>query len=131
MFDSDVQSAGEAELPHDNAANTDSPNEAQPVVSTRYRDTAMSWLALGALLAVWHSPSRVDRPTDESKPRIAARSSLRGEQPWVRRATETRSWLTGVPHGVARSPQTATEQPGWSALASVRTARRWLGSRDV
>jgi hypothetical protein len=98
---------------------------------TRYRDRAMSWIALGALLAAWHMPVRVDRPKHEIvQSRVTAPRSAqqRGpEQPWLTRATEARTWMTRAPHGVTRSrTQMRVAAPGWSGTASVRMARRWL-----
>lgn len=129
MFDCDARPAGETE-PQNNNSQTDPASMGFP---TRYREKAMSWIALGALLAAWHMPARVDRPKDEpGQWRISApRSAQQREpkQPWLTRAADVRPWIARAPHGVARSRlQLRVEQPEWSALASVRTARRWLGS---
>jgi len=124
MFDSDARSAGEAEPQPDNA-----PIEpASAGMHTRYRDKAMSWLALGALLAAWHMPVRVDRPSEESNQSRAgaARGGQRQEQLWITRATEARTWIARAPHGVVRAISASAAQPDWPSIASVRTARRWL-----
>lgn len=121
MFEDDARSAGETELLADNANG-----EAAPMgMHTRYRDRAMSWLALGALLAAWHMPGRVDRPSDQARSG-AARGSQNQEQLWLSRATQARTWIARAPHGVVRAVAEIAPQPEFSALASVRTARRWL-----
>jgi hypothetical protein len=129
MFDSEERSAREAES-HDENSHGDGKVMGFP---TRYRDKAMSWIALGALLAAWHMPVRVDRAKEElAQSRVPALRSAhqRGpEQPWVTRASEVRSWMTRAPHGVTRTrSQQRFTAPDWSAIASVRMARRWLDS---
>lgn len=108
---------------------------------TRYRDAAMSWLAFGALLAAWHREARLERPL-ASGARIAAvreNGQRYANQLWVNGGTTgSRSWIPRAPAGVAAMTANAVtsasavsvEQPEWSSLASVRTARRWLDSRE-
>ena len=124
MFDSDARSAGEAEPQSDNAQI----EPASEGMHTRYREKAMSWLALGALLAAWHMPGRVDRPSEVSNQSRhgAGHSGQRQEQLWLTRATQARTWIARVPHGVVRAVSAPVAQPDWSSIASVRTARRWL-----
>lgn len=100
---------------------------------TRYHGPAMSWLALGALLASWHMGARIDRPTELGAHRhpAARGGSPRAEnQPWLTRAAQTRPWITRASRRVTSEESTALDglQPEWPALASVRTVRRWLGS---
>lgn len=127
MFDSDERSAGEAETHNDNAQA----DGAVMGVPTRYREKAMSWIALGALLAAWHMPVRVDRPKDELvQSRVPAQRSSQQrapEQLWLARSASARSWIARAPHGVTRTrTQHRYSAPDWSATASVRMARRWL-----
>lgn len=100
---------------------------------TRYRDQAMSWLALGAMLASWHMGPRIDRPAEQGSARhatVRSSSPRTASQLWLARAAETRSWIARAPHSVTSTAAEALNgrQPEWPALASVRTVRRWLGS---
>jgi len=130
MLDSEEREGGEAEALTDN-----SHGEATLMGSpTRYRDKAMSWIALGALLAAWHMPVRVDRPKDElNQSRVPALRSAQQRGPehlWLARAADVRSWMARAPHGVTRTrSQLRLDSPDWSAFASVRMARRWLDTR--
>ncbi len=123
MFEDDARSAGETGQLNDNAQG-----EAIPMgMHTRYRGRAMSWLALGALLATWHSPARADRPSAESaRSGNGATSTGQPSQLWLARAAQSRTWIARAPHGVVRSVADFATQPEFSSLASVRTARRWL-----
>jgi hypothetical protein len=100
---------------------------------TRYRESAMSWLALGALLAAWHMEARMERVEGGGSPRMAVvrSSSPRGAHPaWF--ANSERSWIARASSrasAVAVSALAVEKQPSWSAHASPRTARRWLGWR--
>lgn len=130
MFDCEDRSAGEAESLNDNSHG----DATVMGSSTRYRDKAMSWIALGALLAAWHMPVRVDRPRDEpGQSRIPALRSAQQrapEQLWLARAATMRSWMARAPHGVTRTrSQPRLDAPDRLALASVRMARRWLDTR--
>jgi hypothetical protein len=107
---------------------------------TRYRDAAMSWLALGALLAAWHMEARLERPPAGGMRLASVRddSQRSANQLWLTGATRARSWIARAPTRVAAKTVGAVisasgvdvDQPEWSSLASVRTARRWLGSTE-
>lgn len=106
---------------------------------SRYGDAAMSWLALGALLAAWHMEARLERPAVPGSRLAAVRDGARFANPlWLTGATRARSWITrAVTENAAKTADAvvgasgvAVGQPDWSALASVRTAKRWLGSRE-
>jgi hypothetical protein len=77
-------------------------------------------------------PARIDRQNEVTgKARIAAiRNGQRTyEQHWLARMDESQSWIARAPHGILRTREhLRVDPPGWSALASVRTARRWLNS---
>jgi hypothetical protein len=104
----------------------------------RYGDAAMSWLALGTLLAAWHMEARVDRPAPMNGRLAAVRESSRlANELWLSGVTRARSWITRAATtsvemtGSALTPAgAAVGQPDWSAIASVRTAKRWLGARE-
>jgi hypothetical protein len=138
MFDDAERTAGPAEFLDENSRATRGEgdvftSQAQMTMTrTRYRDAAMSWLALGALLAAWHMEARLERSEPVASARLAlVRSgSPRGTaQPWLSRAEDQGSWIARAPHGArAEVRNFSARQPHWSALASVRTARRWLSS---
>lgn len=125
MFEDDARSAGETGLQEKNAHGEAIPEVTAVGTHTRYRGKAMSWLALGALLAAWHAP-RADRPTDNQSRHGAARGAQNHEQLWLARASQARTWIERAPHGVTAAVVPTAAQPDFSALASVRTARRWL-----
>jgi hypothetical protein len=104
----------------DNAANA---------ARTRYRDTAMNWIALGVLLGAWHMESRLDRTLGSTlNAHVAKPSSGRGTQPlwdnnsravsWISRAAAGAP-LVGVRHVV---PPTSVYTP----VSTLRLVRRWL-----
>jgi hypothetical protein len=106
---------------------------------TRYRDAAMSWLALGALLAAWHMEARLERPVVAGSRLAAVRDGSRfANQLWLSGTSRARSWIERAAAATAARTadafgtvgSVASEQPDWSAIASVRTAKRWLGSRE-
>lgn len=136
MFDDATRAAGPAEFLDENRATSAegevSMNESQTTMTrTRYRDAAMSWLALGALLAAWHMEARLERaePVASSRLAVVRSGSPRGStQSWLARSDDGASWMARAPHGATAEVRNFSAQPHWSALASVRTARRWLGS---
>ena len=71
---------------------------------TRYRDAAVSWIALGALLAAWHVETRLD-PADTNPdidPRLAgAKPALPGSDLPIRVVrADSRTWMEGGPRGL-------------------------------
>jgi len=106
---------------------------------SRYGDAAMSWLAMGALLAAWHMEARLDRPVASGSRLATVRDGSRfANQLWLNGVTRARSWIARAAtesaaktaNAVVSASGVAVGQPDWSAIASVRTAKRWLGSRD-
>jgi hypothetical protein len=95
---------------------------------TRYRDTAMNWIALGVLLGGWHMESRLDRTPGSMNAHVAKPSSGRGAQPlwagesrgasWISRAVGGEP-LVGVRHIV---PPASVYTP----VSTLRLVRRWL-----
>jgi hypothetical protein len=70
---------------------------------SRYRDAAMSWIALGALLAAWHVEARLDSAdTDSLDPRLAKEKRvLPGSEMPIRIVrADARSWIEGTPRGL-------------------------------
>jgi hypothetical protein len=68
----------------------------------RYREAAVSWIALGALMAAWHVEGRLDQQssTDED-PRLAARAAAPNHETPIRVVRlEGRSWMDGAPRGL-------------------------------
>jgi hypothetical protein len=120
-------------------AGADAPEMQNASSRTRYRDAAMSWLALGALLAAWHMEARLDRPVVPGGRLAAVRDGSRfANQLWLSGTSRARSWIARAASAGATKAASAfasangaeAEQPDWSAIASVRTAKRWLGSRE-
>ena len=68
----------------------------------RYRDAAVSWNALGALLAAWHVEARLEQPDGtDLDPRLAGRSAAPSKQAPLRVVrAEARSWMDGAPKGL-------------------------------
>jgi hypothetical protein len=67
---------------------------------SRYRDAAVSWIALGALLAAWHVEARLDRSdTENLDPRLAKEKRvLPGSEMPIRIVrADARSWIEGTP----------------------------------
>ncbi len=69
---------------------------------SRYRDAAVSWIALGALLAAWHVEARLDRvDTANPDPRLAGKPALPvGDLPIRVVRADARSWMEGTPRGL-------------------------------
>src|SRR4030095_8798544 len=71
---------------------------------TRYRDAAVSWIALGALLAAWHVEARLDRADTNADidPRLAGgKTALPGNDLPIRVVrADSRSWMEGGPRGL-------------------------------
>ena len=139
MFDPHNNARDEAAEGGDATAGADATAPGRARVGTasrtRYRDAAMSWLALGALLAAWHMEARLDRPEDSATdPRLATvrNGGVKATgRLWLNRATEAPTWIARAPHGVARENRQAFDgrRPEWQRLASVRTLRRWLDAQ--
>jgi hypothetical protein len=94
---------------------------------TRYRDTAMNWIALGVLLGAWHMESRLDRTPGSMNAHVANPSSGRNRPlwdsgsrgaSWISRAV-TGAQLVGVRHMV---PPASVYTP----VSTLRLVRRWL-----
>ncbi|HZF24824.1 MAG TPA: hypothetical protein VEZ88_01070 [Steroidobacteraceae bacterium] len=68
----------------------------------RYRDAAVSWIALGALLAAWHVEARLEQPAaTDIDPRLAARTATPSNAAPIRVVrSEARSWMEGAPKGL-------------------------------
>lgn len=70
---------------------------------SRYRDAAVSWIALSALLAAWHVEARLDRvDTANPDPRVArVKPALPiGDLPIRVVRADARSWMEGTPRGL-------------------------------
>jgi hypothetical protein len=69
---------------------------------SRYREAAVSWIALGALLAAWHVEARLDHRDVNVDPRLAgAKPALPGSDMPLRVVrADTRSWMEGSPRGL-------------------------------
>jgi len=71
---------------------------------TRYRDAAVSWIALGALLAAWQVEARLDRAdtNPDIDPRLAgAKPALPGTDLPIRVVrADSRTWMDGGPRGL-------------------------------
>lgn len=95
---------------------------------TRYRDTAMNWIALGVLLGAWHMESRLDRTPGSMNAHVARPSSGRGAQPLWDEGSRGTSWISralgGAPVGGVRHvvPPASVYTP----VSTLRLVRRWL-----
>jgi hypothetical protein len=70
---------------------------------SRYREAAISWIALGALLAAWHVEARLDsNDTQNLDPRLAKEKRvLPGSEMPIRIVrADARSWIEGTPRGL-------------------------------
>lgn len=73
------------------------------VLRTRYRDAAVSWIALGALLAAWHVEARLERgDATAADPRLAwEKAAPAGHNPEIRSVrADARSWMDRGPRGL-------------------------------
>lgn len=73
------------------------------VLRTRYRDAAVSWIALGALLAAWHVEARFERNDATAlDPRLAAEKAVPvGHSAEIRSVgADARSWMARGPRGL-------------------------------
>ena len=73
------------------------------ILRTRYRDAAVSWIALGALLAAWHVEARLERgDASAADPRLAwGKAVPAGHNPEIRSVrADARSWIDRGPRGL-------------------------------
>jgi hypothetical protein len=72
------------------------------ILRTRYRDAAVSWIALGALLAAWHVEARLERHDATAiDPRLAAEKAVPAGYSEIRTVrADARSWMARGPRGL-------------------------------
>jgi hypothetical protein len=95
---------------------------------TRYRDTAMNWIALGVLLSAWHMEGRLDRNLgSQLNAHVAKPSNGRGAPLWDENSRGT-SWISRAASGAPLMGVRHVVPPSsvYTPVSTLRLVRRWL-----
>ena len=95
---------------------------------TRYRDTAMNWIALGVLLGAWHMEARLDRTLGSMNAHVAKPISGRGNRPLWDPEANGHSWISRAVGGTPLVGARHVVPPAsvYTPVSTLRLVRRWL-----